>query len=120
MKVTIIDKAGKRKTMAASHADVLVRIGRATYMTRDMAAVPVAPLTPAAEPAEPPVVKPESLIVPAANPSGATGQQDAFGGGNDTDDVDSAGAKWDENLHVSTKTKNADGTWRKKPSRSGE
>ena len=32
-------------------------------------------------------------------------------------DVDSAGTVWDSTLHTSTKLKNADGTWRKKPGR---
>lgn len=30
-------------------------------------------------------------------------------------EVDSAGVVWDSTLHTSTKLKNADGTWRKKP-----
>lgn len=32
-----------------------------------------------------------------------------------TVDLDSAGDEWDESLHVSTKLKNADGTWRRRP-----
>ncbi len=32
-------------------------------------------------------------------------------------EVDSAGAAWDASLHTSTKLKNSDGTWRKKPGR---
>lgn len=32
-------------------------------------------------------------------------------------EVDSAGMEWDAALHASTKLKNADGTWRKKPGR---
>lgn len=32
-------------------------------------------------------------------------------------EVDSSGAEWDASLHTSTKLKNADGTWRKKPGR---
>ncbi len=32
-------------------------------------------------------------------------------------EVDSAGAQWDASLHTSTKLKNSDGTWRKKPGR---
>lgn len=32
-------------------------------------------------------------------------------------DVDSSGAAWDAALHTSTKLKNSDGTWRKKPGR---
>lgn len=34
-----------------------------------------------------------------------------------TADVDSTGAPWDGSLHTSTKLKNSDGTWRKKPGR---
>lgn len=30
-------------------------------------------------------------------------------------ELDSAGEEWDADLHVRTKAKNADGTWRKKP-----
>jgi hypothetical protein len=32
-------------------------------------------------------------------------------------EVDSAGVEWNASLHTSTKLKNADGTWRKKPGR---
>lgn len=32
-------------------------------------------------------------------------------------EVDSSGAAWDAALHTSTKLKNSDGTWRKKPGR---
>lgn len=32
-------------------------------------------------------------------------------------DVDSAGMAWDASLHTSTRLKNSDGTWRKKPGR---
>lgn len=32
-------------------------------------------------------------------------------------DVDSTGVEWDATLHTSTKLKNSDGTWRKKPGR---
>ncbi len=31
--------------------------------------------------------------------------------------LDSIGAEWDASLHTSTKLKNSDGTWRKKPGR---
>jgi hypothetical protein len=34
-----------------------------------------------------------------------------------TADVDAKGAPWDATLHTSTKLKNSDGTWRKKPGR---
>lgn len=36
-----------------------------------------------------------------------------------THEFDSAGVVWDSTLHTSTKLKNADGTWRKKPGRQG-
>lgn len=32
-------------------------------------------------------------------------------------EVDSAGNQWDAAIHASTKLKNSDGTWRKKPGR---
>ncbi len=32
-------------------------------------------------------------------------------------EVDSNGVEWDATLHTSTKLKNSDGTWRKKPGR---
>lgn len=32
-------------------------------------------------------------------------------------EVDSVGIEWDASLHTSTKLKNSDGTWRKKPGR---
>lgn len=32
-------------------------------------------------------------------------------------EVDSAGIAWDASLHTSTKLKNSDGTWRRKPGR---
>lgn len=35
----------------------------------------------------------------------------------DPAEVDSTGVEWDATLHTSTKLKNSDGTWRKKPGR---
>jgi hypothetical protein len=35
----------------------------------------------------------------------------------DSVEVDSAGVEWDASSHTSTKLKNSDGTWRKKPGR---
>lgn len=44
MKVKVIDsKTGREKEMAPRYASILNKIGRVTYMTRDMAAVPFAP-----------------------------------------------------------------------------
>lgn len=36
------------------------------------------------------------------------------------EEVDSEGKQWDASLHVATKIKNADGTWRKKPGRAAQ
>ncbi len=41
MKTKIIDKSGREKSMEDRYAKVLVKLGRATYATRDM--VPSAP-----------------------------------------------------------------------------
>jgi hypothetical protein len=39
MKVTVKDpKTGREKTMPKKHADILEKLGRATYLTRDMVA----------------------------------------------------------------------------------
>jgi hypothetical protein len=39
MKVTVKDlKSGREKTMSKKHADILEKLGRATYLTRDMVA----------------------------------------------------------------------------------
>jgi hypothetical protein len=52
MKVTVIDnKSGKEKSMAPRFAKILTGLGRATYMTRDMVAVPSAPPAPSPAPA---------------------------------------------------------------------
>lgn len=44
MKVTIVDtKTGKEKQVAPRFAQILSKMGRATYLTRDLMAAPVAP-----------------------------------------------------------------------------
>jgi hypothetical protein len=49
MKVTVIDnKTGKEKVMDRRFAKVLTRMGRATYLTRDMIAQEPSPLPPQA------------------------------------------------------------------------
>lgn len=65
MKVTVVDtKTGKEKTMAPRFAKILTRMGRATYLTRDMIAVPVAPDALPPEEGEPiSVVTEGSLLV---------------------------------------------------------
>lgn len=86
MKVTIKDKRGRVKTMASAYAKILVKLGRAQYLTRDMMAAP--PSFPDSEPAAAPVL---------------------------TEELDATGARWDETVHSSTRLTNADGTWRKRP-----
>lgn len=74
-------------------ARILVAIGKASYQTRVMTAAP-----PVSAPAPSPIPAPMPAPLEPAEP-----------------DIDSAGAAWDETLHVSTRLKNADGTWRKRP-----
>lgn len=89
MNVTMKLSTGKERSMPEAHAKILHKLGRATYMTRDMvAAVDSAP------------------IVSSGFDLGT--------------EVDSTGAAWDSELHVSTKLQNADGTWRKKAVRTAE
>jgi len=41
MKVTFVHRSGREQTMQRRYADVLQKLGRGTYMTRDMRAHPV-------------------------------------------------------------------------------
>lgn len=96
MKVTMIDsKAGKQKAMPATHAKILHKLGRATYMTRDMVAEPLVPVQ---------FESPAAFTSPDIQPVESAGGE-----------MDSAGTTWSADLHTSTKLKNADGTWRKRP-----
>lgn len=98
MKVTVKDnKTGRERVMPKAHADLLEKLGRVTYLTRDMAAAPIAPIRPVVEPVSAPAEVPEEIEEAASA------------------EVDSTGAEWNPDLHVSTKLKNAGGTWRKKP-----
>lgn len=46
MKVTFIHRSGREQPMQRRYADVLQKLGRGTYMTRDMRAQPVLPADP--------------------------------------------------------------------------
>src|SRR3546814_1952286 len=95
MKVTVKDvKTGRERTMPRAHADILARLGRVTYLTRDMAAALV----------QSPIQSKMADVQPVEE--SAT---------NNHGEPDSAGGEWNADLHVSTKLQNADGTWRKKP-----
>lgn len=60
MKVSVLDKrTGQEKSMEPRYAKILVGLGRANYLTRDMVATPVA------APAMMPVV-PTAVAIPAA------------------------------------------------------
>lgn len=98
MNVTATYPDGSTREMPEQHAKILQHLGRATYraaspsyMTRDMKAEQVVPMPVSTHPAE--EVRSEESAK----------------------DLDSAGEMWDELIHVSTKLKNADGTWRKRP-----
>jgi hypothetical protein len=82
MKITMKMLDGREKAMPEAHARLLAKLGKATYLTRDMVAAPARQ---------------------EATPANA--------------EVDTNGAKWDAAIHTSTKLKNADGSWRKKPGR---
>lgn len=70
-----------------------------TYMTRDMVAAKPVPAIERAS-AEP---------APEPEPVAATAPEQPAA------EVDSSGAAWDVAMHASSKTKNTDGTWRKRP-----
>lgn len=85
--------AGHTRKMLERDAKILSKLGKGSYLTRDLAAYrPV--LLQEAMPPEPLQPVPEQ---------------------EEEEDVDSVGDAWDEAIHVSTKLKNADGTWRKRP-----
>lgn len=66
MKVEFTDaRTGRTKAMPRAHAEILQKLGRGTYMTRDMAAERAPAATPAPTPAPAPA--------PAAEPPAATG-----------------------------------------------
>ena len=111
MKLTIAKKPFKGRPVGAEYeandrqARLLVKIGRAQYLTRDMQAAPVtgpvvnghvSPVEP--EPAAPVVVP--DVVEAHEEPSVET---------------DSENVAWDASMHVASKLKNVDGTWRKKP-----
>lgn len=63
MKVTVKDRSGREKTMPAAHAKILVKLGRAQYLTRDMSAAPAEPIAPIEIPAEPEFVEDVAEVV---------------------------------------------------------
>lgn len=85
-------RAGADFEATSRDARILIAIGKAAYQTRVMTAA-----APASAPA------PTAPIVAAPPPAP------------DAPELDSAGAAWDESVHVSTRLKNADGTWRRRP-----
>lgn len=106
MKIEVTDKFGRVRLMNEKVARLLQKAGRVTYLTRDMqaapvtgpvvnghGAVPVAPIAPAEPIASHAPVEPEQPPV----------------------DLDSDNTPWDPALHVASKLKNGDGTWRKRP-----
>lgn len=86
-------RAGADFEATGRDARILVAIGKASYQTRVMTAAP-----PTSAPAPSPVPAPAAAPVAPGGP-----------------DLDSAGVAWDEAVHVSTRLKNVDGTWRKRP-----
>lgn len=52
-KVEFTYQAGNKKLMAENYARILQKLGRGTYQTRDMRAVPLVPLAPPPEVQEP-------------------------------------------------------------------
>lgn len=111
MKIEVTDKFGRVRLMNEKVARLLQKARRVTYLTRDMQAAPVtgpvvnghgavpvepvAPAEPIAPPAEPVPTPPEPEQPPV--------------------DLDSDNTPWDPALHVASKLKNGDGTWRKRP-----
>lgn len=92
MQVKTIDRQGREKTMPERYAKILQKMGRLTYQTRDMVAEPVRAQKPVK------VAEPETIEVAVTEP-----------------EFDSAGDAWTADLHVASKLKNQNGTWRKKP-----
>lgn len=64
-KVTFTFKTGRERVLSERDAKLLHRLGKGTYLTRDMAAAPVAPAAPVfeavVEPAEPMLVDLDAL-----------------------------------------------------------
>lgn len=75
------------------------------------ASTPSVPLPPS--PAAPVVPSAASAIPPVSVPSAGASDAPAAPP-NPTNALDSAGMPWDHRIHATTKTKNADGTWRQK------
>lgn len=105
---------GAQIELSTSQARVLTKIGRAQYLTRDMAVPVYQTRMMQAEPA--PVFAPEVAPVSASVPEAAESTESAESAESQAIvETDSDGAEWDAAMHVATKLKNADGTWRKKP-----
>lgn len=99
-KVEFTYRSGGTRSISERDAKILSKLGRGTYLTRDLVAAPPAPVqvfTPPPAPVPAPAPEPDPVAeAPAV-------------------DLDAEGNAWDADLHVSTKLKNADGTWRKRP-----
>lgn len=114
MKVVVKDlKSGRERAMSPRYADLLSRIDRGRYLTTDMRAQTSAPAQPAA------------VVDPAQTGRSIEGVQTTITGAPPAPmppapETDSAGATWDSALHVATKSKNSDGTWRKRPGSKAE
>lgn len=112
------DKAARIFIKAKKLQEVGVSLALGAYMTRDMRAAAPAPsggLT-VAEFVQGSYLAKDNLPAgldshgAATEIAAATAAQEA-----PSTETDSAGATWDEKLHVATKLKNGDGTWRKRP-----
>ena len=104
MKIEVTDKFGRVRLMNEKVARLLQKAGRVTYLTRDMQAAPVTgPVVNGhgAVPVEP-VVPAETIASPVEPEQPPV-------------DLDSDNTPWDAALHVASKLKNGDGTWRKRP-----
>ena len=88
-RVDFLFKNGHTRVMARRQAEIISKLGHGTYMTRDMKAGEVE--LPAQEEESKPIVMSVA------------------------DDLDSEGNAWNADIHVSTRLKNQNGTWRKKP-----
>lgn len=84
-RVTFTFKNGYKRKMLTAAADILTKRGLGTYQTRDIAHIP-----------EVQKIKDASEIFTP------------------DEELDSAGESWNADLHVASKIKNQDGTWRKK------
>jgi hypothetical protein len=98
-------KTGRVKAMDKNYADILQKMGRGTYLTRDMAAQPV----------QQAIVQPQAPVVAPVIEPVKTEPAATF-----SNDLDSAGEAYDPAIHSAGREKKGDGTWRKRPGRTAE